>query len=192
MRGNSRSVSSRPMSHIASAYVLSQIARDRIIEGTLDLPETLECYAVLLERFSSLCHSVNQTMLSCLSDALKLDDASRFENSHRDDRPSDSALNLIYAPTKRKRTDVADTTHTDSGTLTLLFCDQWGIMMEHPETKAWTFVEPKPWCALINVADFLQSLSGNKLHSCRHCVSQPVDGFQSRYYIVSYLRPEKA
>jgi isopenicillin N synthase-like dioxygenase len=180
------------MSHIASAYILSQIARDRTIEGTLVLPKTLEDHAVLLERFSSLCHSANQTMLSCLSDALKLDDASRFENSHRDDRPSESALNLIYAPTKIKLSDVADTTHTDSGTLTLLFCDQWGIMMEHPETKAWTFVEPKPWCALINVADFLQSLSENKLHSCRHCVSQPVDGFQRRYYVVSYLRPEKA
>lgn len=161
-------------------------------QGTFVFPKTLEDHAVLLERFSSLCHSVNQTMLSCLSDALKLDNASRFENSHRDGRPSDTALNLFYAPTKRKRTDVVDTTHTDSGTLTLLFSDQWGIMMEHPETKAWAFIEPKPGCALINVADFLQSLSGNKLHSCRHCVTQPVDGFQRRYYVVSFLRPEKA
>ena len=130
-------------------------------------------------------------MLSCLSDALQLDDASRFENSNRDDRPSDSALQLIYAPTKRKRADVGDTTHTDSGTLTILFCDQWGIMIEHPETKVWGFAEPKPGCALVNVADFLQSMSGNKLHSCRHRVSQPVEGFQRRHYVVSYLRPDK-
>lgn len=130
-------------------------------------------------------------MLSCLSDALKLDDVSRFENSHRDDKSSDTAFNIYYAPAKRKR-DGVDTTHTDGGTLTLLFGDHWGIMMEHPETKAWTFVEPRPGCALINVADSLQSLSGNKLHSCRHRITQPVDGFQKRYYIVAYLRPENA
>lgn len=169
-----------------------QIAWDKMAEGTLDIPHTLHDHAMLLKRFSSLCRSVNMTMLSCLSDALQLDEGSRFENCHCDDRPSDTALNLIYAPTKRKLADVGDTTHTDSGTLTLLFCDQWGIMLEHPQTKAWAFVEPKPGCALINVGDFLQSLSGNKLHSCRHSVSQPVDGFQRRYYVVSYLRPEKA
>lgn len=169
-----------------------QIARDNMVGGELVLPKPLENHALLLERFSSLCHTANQTMLSCLSDALKLRDDRRFENSHRDDRPSGTALNLIYAPMKRQRPSIADTTHTDGGTLTLLFCDKWGIMVEHPETKAWAFVEPKPGCALINVGDFLQALSGNKLHSCRHCITQPVDGFQPRSYIVSFLRPEKS
>ena len=163
-----------------------------MIDGTLVLPKSLQDDAMLLERFSSLCHSVNRTMLSCLSNALELDDASRFENFHHDDRPSETALNIISAPTKRKLADMPDTTHTDGGTLTLLFCDQWGIMLEHPETKAWAFIEPKPGCAVVNVGDSLQSLSGDKLHSCRHRVTQPVDGFQKRYYVVSYLRPEKA
>ncbi len=161
-------------------------------EGTLVLPQTLQDHAELINRFASLCYSINQTMLSCLSDALKLDEASRFENRHRGDRPSDTALNIYSAPTKRNLVDVADSTHTDGGTLTLLFGDEWGIEMEHPETKTWAFIEPKPGCALINVGDFLQSVSGNKLHSCRHRITQPVDGFQKRYYAVSYLRPEKA
>jgi isopenicillin N synthase-like dioxygenase len=172
--------------------MLSQIPRDKMIEGTLVLPQTLQDHAVLLNRFASLCYSINQTMLACLSDALKLDDASRFENSHREDKPSETAFNIYSAPTKQDRNDVADTTHTDGGTLTILFGDEWGIEMEHPETKDWAFIEPKPGCALINVGDFLQSVSGDKLHSCRHRVTQPVNGFQKRYYAVSYLRPEKA
>lgn len=162
-----------------------------MIEGTLVLPQTLQDHAVLLNRFASLCYSVNHTMLSCLSDALKLGEASRFENSHREDRPSETALNIYSAPTKQKRIDVTDSTHTDGGTLTILFGDDWGIELEHPETKTWAFVEPKTGCALVNVGDFLQSVSGNKLHSCRHRVTQPVDGFHKRYYAVSYLRPEK-
>ena len=168
------------------------MAHDKMTQGTLAFPPTLKDHAALLEDFSSRCHSANKMMLSCLSDALELDDASRFERTHRDDQPSDTAFNLIYAPTKSKRADHPDTAHTDSGTLTTLFSDQWGIMLEHPETKAWAFVEPRPGCAVINVADFLQSLSGGKLHSCRHRITQPVDGFEKRYYVVSYLRPEKA
>lgn len=159
--------------------------------GTLDLPAPLASHAALLSRFTTLCHSANQTLLARLSDVLQLSGAQRFETRHRDDRPSDSALNLISAPTKKSRADVGDTTHTDSGTLTILFSDEWGIMIEHPETKVWAFAEPRPGCALVNVADFLQEMSGDRLHSCRHAVSQPVDGFQRRYYVVSYLRPDK-
>lgn len=162
-----------------------------MIEGTLVLPPTLKSHTVLLDRFASLCYSINKTMLSCLSDALKLDEVSRFENHHRDDQPSDSALNIYSAPAKGKRIDVPDNTHTDSGSLTLFFGDEWGIEMEHPETKDWAFIEPRPGCGLVNLGDFLQSVSGSKLHSCRHRIAQPVDGFQKRYYAVSYLRPQK-
>lgn len=130
-------------------------------------------------------------MLSCLSDGLGLEGESRFEKRHHDDEPSDTALNLIYSPAKPHRADAPNTTHTDTGTLTSLFCEKWGIMIEHPETKVWAFVEPKPGCALVNVADSLQAMSGGKLHSCRHCHTQPLDGFQRRYFVVSYLRPEK-
>lgn len=181
----------RDLTFDACSYFLSQILHEELIKGSLALPKPFDDHAKLLERFSSLCHSVNITMLSCLSDALKLEGASRFENSHRGDKPSDTSLKLIYEPMKSKCADWADNTHTDGGTLTLLFCDHWGNRLEHPETKAWTFIEPKPGCALINVADSLQSLSGGKLHSCRHGVTQPVDGFQKRYFVASYLRPDK-
>lgn len=162
-----------------------------MVQGKLVLSKPFSDHTTLLEQFSSLCHSVNWTLLSCLSDALKLDDASRFENYHSDGKPSDTSVKLIYEPTRSKLADNPDTTHTDSGTLTQLFCDEWGVMLERPETKSWAYIEPKPGCALVNVADSLQSLSGNKLHSCRHRVAQLGDGFRKRYFVSVFLRPEK-
>lgn len=148
--------------------------------------------AELLERFSAGCDTAMRTMLSCLSDALGLDENDRFENIHRADQPSDCGLMLFNGPCKDKLADVPDNQHTDTGSLTLLFCDQWSVELELPETKRWAFVEPKPSHALINVADTLQSRSGGRLYSCKHRVTQVVDGYQKRYFVVFYLRPEKS
>ena len=168
------------------------MTRDQVLSDSVEYPPTLRDASSQLSEFSSLCHSINLEMLASLSDALGLEGPKRFETSHRASQPSDSAFNLIYAPTKPRRADHPDTTHTDSGTLTILFSDQWGIMLEHPETKKWAFVEPRPGFALANVADSLQALSGGRLHSCRHAINQAADGFEGRYFAVSYLRPEKA
>ena len=161
-------------------------------QRTLLLPSILNDKAEQLKHFSELCHSACQTMLSCLSDALKLDDTSRFEKSHREGELSDSGLKLIYEPSLSNLTDVGDNRHTDSGTFTLLFYDQWGLHVELPEAKRWAFAAPMPGCALINVADSLQTLSRNSLHSPTHRVTQPADGFAKRYYISYFLRPEHA
>lgn len=160
-------------------------------QKTLQLPDILQEHVVLLERFSSLSHYITHTvMLSCLSDALNLKGEDRFENSHRDGQSSDTALKLVYEPTQNDLVDVVENKHTDSGTLTLLFGEQWGLQVELPNTKKWAFVEPRDGHAVVNVADSLQSLSGKRLHSCLHRVTQPVGGFQKRFYIVYLLRPE--
>lgn len=158
----------------------------------LVLPSALTRRLELLKRFSSDCNSVVQTMLSTLSDALELGDTSRFENSHRDGEPSDSGLNIIYGPSKEKMANAPETKHTDSGTLTLFFSESWGSQVEMPDTKQWAFVEPRTGHAIVNVANWLQSASGNRLHSCLHRVTQPADGAEKRYFISYFLRPEKA
>lgn len=155
-------------------------------------PDILNDHLELLERFISLSHYINHTILRCLSDALKLGDDACFEKSHRDGQPSDTALKLVYEPTQADLADVIENKHTDMGTLTLLFGEQWGLQIELPDKKNWAFVEPRPGLAVINVADSLHLLSGKKLHSCVHRVTQPVGGFQRRFYIVYLLRPESA
>lgn len=131
-------------------------------------------------------------MLSCLADGLGLDDATRFERFHRTSERSDSALKLVYEPALSKLADVGDNQHTDSGTLTLIFCDQWGIHAELADANKWAFTAPMPGCALINVADSLQRLSSDRLRSPRHRVTQPADGFEKRYFVAYLLRPEHA
>jgi len=168
-----------------------EIARDEMTQKTPLLPSIFHDHVELLDRFISLSHYITHTiMLSCLSDALKLNDDVRFERSHRDGQPSDTALKLIYEPTQNDLADVVENKHTDFGTLTLLFGEQWGLHVEIPETKKWAFVEPRDGHAVINVADSLQSLSGKQLHSCLHRITQPVGGFQKRFYVVYLLRPE--
>jgi isopenicillin N synthase-like dioxygenase len=153
-------------------------------------PSILIEHAGLLERFLSLSHRITYTMLSRLSDALNLVGDHRFENSHREGEPTDTALKLIYEPTQACLADVVENKHTDFGTLTLLFGEQWGLHVELPETNTWGFVEPRAGYAVVNVADSLEHLSGKKLHSGVHRITQLVDVLQERYYIVYLLRPE--
>lgn len=151
----------------------------------------LEEESDLLEQFASVGYAVTYTLISCLSDSLNLTGENRFENSHREGRASGTGLKLVYEPLKDKFADVVDNKHTDMGTLTLVFCEQWGVEIEMPETKDWVFVEPRKGCALVNVADSLHALSEKRLYSCLHRVTQPAEGFEKRYYVVYFLRPEK-
>ena len=171
---------------------MTELRRDDQANGTLSLPPTLADHAEALQSFSSRCHELNKTLVASLSSTLRVDPSQSFLLNHRDSAPSDTALNLIYSPSLSLKSSAPDTTHTDTGTITSLFCADWGIQIEEPETKMWGFVEPKEGCALVNVADALQRASGGKLRSCRHRHTQPVDGFRERYFVVAYLRPEKA
>lgn len=79
--------------------------------------------------------------------------------------------------------------HTDIGSLTLLFSEQWGLQVQRPGTEAWEFIEPRVGHAVINVGDSLRFASGDKLYSCIHRVV-PVDTPEPRYSIAYFLRPE--
>ena len=90
------------------------------------------------------------------------------------------------------------------GTITLLFCDDYttevrlsdgseeGEGGEREQQPRWAFVEPKDGCAIVNVADSLQRLSGGVLKSRLHRVGQPVRGGGDRYCVLYYLRPSAA
>ena len=91
------------------------------------------------------------------------------------------------------------------GTLTLLFCDDYTTEVRlsdgseegkgergERERQRWAFIEPKDGCAIVNVADSLQRLSGGVLKSRLHRVGQPVKGGGDRYCVLYYLRPGAA
>jgi isopenicillin N synthase-like dioxygenase len=110
---------------------------------------------------------------------------------HRPNQPSDTGLKMVLYPSVAKLSDLPDSTHTDDGTLTLLFYKDWSVHSFIPDANTWAYLPPPPdGCALINVANALQKLSGGRLHSPKHGVTQPFDGAKNRYYLSYFLRPE--
>lgn len=170
------------------------MARDELLAGTIPWPASLSPHRSTLTHFSAGCHAACLTLLTALSDALHLSpEEQRFEHHHRAQQPSDSGLKLIYEPSLARLADVGDNLHTDSGTFTLLFYDRWGLSADAGAGRGFAFTPPLgEGVALINVADSLQRLSGGRLVSPKHRVTQPVDGAEKRYYISYFLRPEQA
>jgi len=168
-----------------------EMAYEELVEGNLSLPKAFGDRRETLKKFSEVCHAAALTMVLSLSSALG---TNSLEQHHRKYEPSDSGLKLIYEPSLARLADVGDNKHTDSGTLTVLFYELWGLHIKIPEQEQprWAFTAPQNGCALINVADSLARLSGGRLHSPTHRVTQPSDGFAKRYYLSYFLRPEQA
>lgn len=136
-----------------------------------------------ISHFIAGCDEACLAVLSSLSED--------FMMHHRVDQPSESGLKFVLYPSLARLSDVGETLHTDSGTLTLLFYKDWSIHAYLPDADRWGFIPPpEEGCALVNVANTLQRLSGGKLHSPKHRVTQPFDGAKDRYFLSYFLRPE--
>jgi len=77
--------------------------------------------------------------------------------------------------------------HTDLGTLTLLFNDQWGLQVKCG--TGYKYVRPAEGRAIVNVGDCLRFMSGNKLKSVLHRVAPPALT-QPRLSFGYFLRPD--
>lgn len=171
----------------------TQVARAELLARSPELADSVQESFKLFDTFISLSHFITNTLLSCLSDALSLESTRRLEEYHREGEPTNTTLVLLHYPKQEDESTVGHNKHTDIGSLTLLFTEQWGLQVLTPEQKRWAWVEPRPHGhATINVGDSLRFLSGKKLYSCVHRVI-PVDGKkqkEDRYSIAYFLRPE--
>ncbi|KAF8469335.1 hypothetical protein JB92DRAFT_2838494 [Gautieria morchelliformis] len=89
----------------------------------------------------------------------------------------------LVRPETARQPQYGQNKHTDIGSLTLLFSNQWGLQAVTPE--------PRPGHTIINVGDSLRFLSGKRLMSCLHHV-MPFKPTEHRYSIACFLRPEGA
>jgi isopenicillin N synthase-like dioxygenase len=153
------------------------------------LPSIVKEKRDLFESFIDFCHFVNKTMLTTLSDVLNLKDNASFQACHRNDKPSNTTLVLLHYPQQGLQEGMGHNKHTDIGTLTLLFTEQWGLQLQHPGSDEWDFVAPRDGHAIVNVGDSLRFLSEKKFNSCLHRVI-PVTSNEDRYSIAYFLRPE--
>ncbi|KAK6343983.1 hypothetical protein TWF696_007634 [Orbilia brochopaga] len=163
-----------------------EMAYDELVKGDLKLPEILHYSKHTMKCFSEICHDATLTMLRSLSSSVSA--KSPFEHSHSKTQLSDSGLKLVYEPCVEQKAQVVENKHTDGGTLTVLFYNDWGLHVKLRD-GSWGFVEPIEGCAVVNVADWLEWMSGGQLRSPLHRVTQPMDGFRKRYFLSYFLRP---
>ncbi|GAW12958.1 hypothetical protein ANO14919_023310 [Xylariales sp. No.14919] len=143
--------------------------------------------------FQRQCNYVSRMLLDRISHALGLGAESSLNRTHRGDCPSKSAVAYLhYIPMDPTGGNVGHNMHTDYGTLTLVFAPQWGLQVLYPvgprgEDREWQWVEPRPNCAIVNVADVLHFLTGRRVISAVHRVLPLPD--QHRYSVTYFLRP---
>ncbi|KAF8974165.1 2OG-Fe-II oxygenase family oxidoreductase [Flammula alnicola] len=172
-------------------YETLKVAYAEMMSHSDLLPESVKERSELFESFIGLSHFVNKTLLTTLSDALYLKGSARFEAHHRDDKPSNTTLVLLHYPKQDVDEGMGHNKHTDIGSVTLLFTEQWGLQLQQPGSTEWAFVEPRDGHAIINVGDSLRFLSEKRFNSCLHRVV-PVAADEDRYSIAYFLRPENA
>lgn len=154
-----------------------------------------------LDQFSEFhheCHFVTKVLLDCISSGMGLRGASSLQQYHRDDAPSKGSLFFIhYPPFDASSDEVGQNQHTDIGSLTLLFAQQWGLQVLYPsdsvcpetgEKFQWRSVEPRTGHAIINVGDTLRFLSGFRLRSALHR-ALPLENGVDRYSVAYFMRP---
>ncbi|GAA5978491.1 hypothetical protein JCM5350_003120 [Sporobolomyces pararoseus] len=118
-----------------------------------------------MNRFHLSCHELHLKIMSLLAIALKLD---------RDYfLPSIAGRNhclrlLHYPPTSRDDGETRIGSHTDFGTVTLLWQDSTGGLEVTGPDGQWASVEPKPDTFVINIGDILSRWSNDKLKSTIH------------------------
>ncbi|EPS39380.1 hypothetical protein H072_6855 [Dactylellina haptotyla CBS 200.50] len=163
-----------------------EMAYDELVKGDLALPPILHQSKYSLKYFSEICHNTALSILRALSNTISTGEP--LTRYHMKSGTSDSGLKLVYEPFITDKSQVCDNTHTDSGILTLLFYDEWGLEVQLQDGK-WAYVAPVSGCAVVNVADYLEGISDNRFRSVLHRVTQPVDGFAKRYFLSYFLRP---
>jgi isopenicillin N synthase-like dioxygenase len=162
-----------------------QISREELGSNVISLPYTSQIfldYWKIITDFSSGCDKACLMLLNTLS--------KDYGSYHRLDQPSDTGMKLVSSAASAKRADVEENLHTDGGTLTLLFHNQWGLHAFLRDEGLWAFIPPSNKCALINVGNSLRKMSGGRFYSPEHRVTQPFDGAKDRYYVSYFLRPE--
>lgn len=176
-------------------YETLKVHREELVADSGRLPAGVRQRKALFDAYIGAAQHITQTLLARLSDGLGVPAAERFELAHREGKPTRTALVMLSYPPSDGGAGggVGHNKHTDIGSLTLLFADEWGLQVLSPRTNAWEYVAPRPGCAVINIGDSLRFLSGHRLNSCVHRVVPAGGGAtqrEHRYSLAYFLRAE--
>jgi len=132
-------------------------------------------------------------LLQNLSDALGLNGSERLEMFHEKGSSSTSTAVLQHYPLKDlpSNTSAGHFAHTDAGSISVLYCSDWGLQVYSSQLQCWEYVAPRENHAIVNVGDALRFISSCKLKSSLHRVvpRHKFWRFNPRYSIIFFLRP---
>ncbi|XP_055356093.1 uncharacterized protein LOC129601330 [Paramacrobiotus metropolitanus] len=136
--------------------------------------------ALPLATFTRLFHAsweLTKKIFDCLAVGLDLPVADLFQRSHAlvGQRGNPTTLRTLWYPPVDGDAGAKDHftrcgTHSDYGTLTLLYQDDVGGLEVENRKDEFVPATPMPGCVLVNVADLLQRWTTDKLRSTRHRV----------------------
>ncbi|KAF2825792.1 Clavaminate synthase-like protein [Ophiobolus disseminans] len=164
------------------------------------LPHPLSSHKDLISRFQTSCHTLCTSLLSLLSTALAIPDASYFSSRHDQSLgPSGTIFRMLYypesaSPQDNEKTSVRAGAHSDYGSLTLLFRlpGQAGLELQTP--KGWIPVPVDPSSPpsaappiLVNIGDLLCYWTAGLLKSTVHRVT--FSGGEERYSMAYFCHP---
>ncbi|KAI1387678.1 uncharacterized protein F4822DRAFT_430424 [Hypoxylon trugodes] len=168
-----------------------EISRDEEIQGERRLPPILDVYKTQISGMSSICDTAARDLTSALCSSLM--PGTSFNVIPENE--SDTGIKLCLVNGEVPAWDEVAEPHTDFGIVTLVFCDfpSLELVTSHDGSGKpnWALIEPLEGCALVNVADTLQSRTNNALYSPLHRVVQPEGGQAKGVPMTAYyLRPE--
>jgi isopenicillin N synthase-like dioxygenase len=138
--------------------------------------------------------SIGITILSALSSALGVPETERFEKFHGSNTLTNSMLAFNRHPEHNADDrDIGHNTHTDVGSIAILFASQWGLQALDSRTEQWQFIRPLEGHVVVNVGDALRHMSRNRLQSSLHRVV-PIPGIieqEERFSLVYFMEPDR-
>lgn len=160
-------------------------------------PEVIQRARPLLREFTKGAHEMCMAVLRTLARASG-EDEEIFTNLNRFEESSGDHVRLTLKPPldgdPSRSADIGLASHTDIGSVTILFNWLGGLQIESRtpgRNGAWEYVKPLPGRAVINLGDAMVHFSNGALKSAKHRVVQP-PGSQAqteRVSVVYFVRP---
>ena len=157
-------------------------------------PDDIMAAKSLIEAFNENAHACAMTILDTLARQLGIHQ-NEFTDRHNFNSPSGDHLRITRTlPNKNESDAVGLASHTDFGSVTVLFNWLGGLQIQSRDPNRngeWDFVKPIRGHAIINLGDAMVVFTNGELKSAKHRVV-PAPGKQAavdRYSLVYFVRP---
>jgi isopenicillin N synthase-like dioxygenase len=169
-------------------HALSAAPQEKPING----PEIFQKKRKFIEAINDDLSEIGRTILASVSQSLKLEGDIELAAHHRKNRKSPTALGLLkYLPYTPGSEKVGHISHTDIGSLSMVFSEVGGLQVYHPEKKSWMYIAPKPGHTVCNIGDSVEFMSRGVLRSSLHrVIPHPAEKDKIKMTVVYLMRPE--